>query len=1277
MEVYAWGSGSYGRLGLGHSSDAFSPQLVGGVLNGCNVTGVACGWYHSAIVTSTGDVATFGSKVTKCLGTAGSVSDGSGSEASEGSEASWSGDDGPSGNLSGRSSRRRRADGQRVAPRAAVTLALGDAQRSTADFVPRVLRSFPSRVTIVQVAVGGDMLGAHTLAVSRTGRLYGWGYGPACGVGVTGNVTTPTLVTTFLGTGDSAAGRRDPEEVELYWARHSLRHRKRPTAKQIGLQVLRPRVVKAVCGGGFSAVLSSDGEVFTFGLSTGGRLGFRTKMKAQLRPRRVETISEGAVDLAAGASFMLCCTAAGRLLSWGDNSKGQLGTGTLQEAHHPMQLVRPCPVAFVMQAVACGDSHSLALDSAGRAYSWGGEGGPMTGQGEPLPNSLQVDAACQFQLKQLPHWWVRPCAIRALAGTRLVHIDAGCLHSVALSHDGALYAWGAPMQTSVGSSRGILPGRLEVSWLPRLVAPGPKLPLVQIGTVAAGGWHSMVTAVPSCALEYLLPKEDVAPEVREHEHQEPSVFYDGYLVAQPDSTPEDEARVMLCCSAVRARLAEQDGTDSSRWGAFMAQVKRLPAPEWSIPLPAPPEEEAPSEVEDEEEGMLLEIATTWSTYQQKPRPELSSAADEAAGKALPSRSSSKDAKAAKKPKSSPPVFSSDSDSDPQEKPARPPRPVRPSPKQAAPLRPRKGPPIVFSSDESSEEELVLDRGRPGPSTGGGAASSSQRPPPQVSLGLNLHSFGEAVLLAFVRFLHTDSLGQLEVVDEAHPAWQREQALRLRRRSISETKEAQENLEERASLRRAASGQLLRREVGDLKRLGRALNLERLAMLCDQLLLRLDAPGAPALFVPGSTLSNAMWTLLQQAISPTDGDFGPDILIRCSPPGPRRPRWGPRRLPVDGLLRAHGFVVCSSCSWVRTEHEEPSPRGSTQRPGWQEPSQTSLNVLLKQRPGGGELRWELDLRSVPTEVVYAWLHFLYVQDDLCLTWPLEGHVPESKEAVLAETFWVELLRLGQRLGDQKLVNYAQDVLIDNLSMENWAHMAVFGEQVNCKILLEAAIMMGVRNLHQGLLSSFRVKTGLEGPSTVQEVEEEPEQAATAPTLGRAGGGAFDASSPSHALGSVELELESRLFELRSVHTGAQAGIHILKRGSPAQFAELKRRLSEDVVRAQRVALQLQKCINYFSTYRVKRNLPDDKSRRTKIFEVTVVVLFLIVLLMPGWMKDIVHYLLGYVLEPVQAAAAYLDLGPVRYLFTPKVSIACMNAAAVTGLMYMAWSGLKTG
>lgn len=1294
MEVYSWGSGNYGRLGLGSSADSVKPQLVSGVLNGYEIAATACSWYHSAVVTSSGDVATFGSKITKCLGTAASGSDASDAEQSSGDSES------EDGNLTRASPNQRgkqRPPGKRQSKD--VVYSKGPS-RSTGDFVPQLLRSFPSRVNVVQVAVGSDMLGAHTLAVSRNGRLCSWGYGPACGLGSTANVSTPTLVTKFLGTGagESGSGRRRQDMEPLGWGKHShMRYRQTTSNKNLGLQFLRPRIAKAACGGGFSVVLSSEGEVFTFGVSASGRLGFRTKFRAQLRPRRIETLAEGTTDIAAGAAFVLLCSAAGRLLAWGDNTKGQLGVGHLQESHEPLTLGRTCPSAFVMQAVAARDSHSLALDSAGRTYSWGGEGGPMTGQGQPVPNSTQVDAAFQFRLRQLSHWWVRPHPIRALSGVHIVHIDAGCLHSLALSQDGALYAWGAPLQAATSRSAGNVQSvRSEVSWVPRLVAPSPKLPLVRVGTAAAGGWHSMTTAVPSSGLEKLLPANWFQDDAKTAGNAQASQNLldacdacDGFLVSEVDSTPEEEVRVPVCCAAIRARLAMPDGTDSPMWRALSTQVVRL-RPE-SVAVFGT-EAETTQEDEDSsgsESGGLLEVAEMHrsqrlSAQRKLPVTARSNDADEAAGLALEppvSKKVQKKIPPRKKPMAN---FSSDSDSgDLGGMPSRSDRPgflarakERAAPQVAAPKRPVPD----FSDESASEEELVPDdvveAARQSPQSRSDVPSPSRLPrpgarpavPSQVPTtlgGLELRNYGEAVLAALVRFLCTDMLTNLTIIDESHPVWQREQQFRMR--SPGSSPEGSEDAKRPTRLR-AIRGMLLRREVKDLRHIGTSLGLERLARLCDQLLLRLDAPGAPALFVPASSIGTTMWTLLRQTLRPPDRD-GPDTELLCAPPQPHKQRWGPRWLPKDGHLQAHSFVLCAGCMDLQREQRAPDGpaelAGGGRSLGQQSPdvSATSsyrpvLRLQHRNGGGGGAPRYELDLRLYTADVVFAWLRYLYTQDDLELTWPLRT---DRSEAEAAEKWWMQLLQLGQLIGDWKLQLYAQDTLVGAVSNQNWVEMLSFAEQVNCTVLAEAALMTGLRQLLPHLLASFRVPTGLEGQKAAGASGQEQPEAA---------GGV-----PSH--GSVEVELERKFMELRGSKQAshAKAMLLALKKSSPSQFAELKNRLSEAITAAQKSGAQLQRCVEYFDSHEQRGFRREETKGRALRVELAVVVLLLGVFLIPAAARQTLYGAFVTMTEPLTAFAAYVDLWSMLPFTSAISSIFALNVGVLFLLLVVVFSVLQ--
>lgn len=57
--MYTFGSNSYGQLGVGDLSSRGSPTLVK-IPSGINISMIAAGSYHTAVLTSDGDVLTWG-----------------------------------------------------------------------------------------------------------------------------------------------------------------------------------------------------------------------------------------------------------------------------------------------------------------------------------------------------------------------------------------------------------------------------------------------------------------------------------------------------------------------------------------------------------------------------------------------------------------------------------------------------------------------------------------------------------------------------------------------------------------------------------------------------------------------------------------------------------------------------------------------------------------------------------------------------------------------------------------------------------------------------------------------------------------------------------------------------------------------------------------------------------------------------------------------------------------------------------------------------------------
>jgi hypothetical protein len=119
--------------------------------------------------------------------------------------------------------------------------------------------------------------------------------------------------------------------------------------------------------------------------------------------------------------------------TWGVGKRGQLGTGKRTDEKAPRILLGGIGYGIRIVQVSAGGglvrvAHTLLLTSTGRVLSFG------TGQYGALGHGYSGG-------KQLPDI-LRPQYIEALAGTRIVCVSAGEIHSAAVSVDGDVYTWG-------------------------------------------------------------------------------------------------------------------------------------------------------------------------------------------------------------------------------------------------------------------------------------------------------------------------------------------------------------------------------------------------------------------------------------------------------------------------------------------------------------------------------------------------------------------------------------------------------------------------------------------------------------------------------------------------------------------------------------------------------------------------------------------------------------------------------------------------------------------
>jgi len=189
-------------------------------------------------------------------------------------------------------------------------------------------------------------------------------------------------------------------------------------------------VVVAIAGGGLhSLALRADGTVWAWGSNRNGQIGSGTSCAstdracASTTPVQVPGLRH-VVAIAGGGEHSLALTAAGTVWAWGANGSGQLGRAPSTTTACSVGVCTPVPARVEglsrVVAIAGGDDHSLALDSTGRVWAWGGNGAGQLGIGSTAMTSSPVQVG-------LP-------SVVAIAG--------GLRSSEALTAQGTVWTWG-------------------------------------------------------------------------------------------------------------------------------------------------------------------------------------------------------------------------------------------------------------------------------------------------------------------------------------------------------------------------------------------------------------------------------------------------------------------------------------------------------------------------------------------------------------------------------------------------------------------------------------------------------------------------------------------------------------------------------------------------------------------------------------------------------------------------------------------------------------------
>jgi alpha-tubulin suppressor-like RCC1 family protein len=244
----------------------------------------------------------------------------------------------------------------------------------------------------IQTLVSGQL---HSLAITTNGRVYTWGNGGSgqIGDGANSNRSSPTLINF--------------------------------TGLQVG------ETIQKVSGGAYHSIsVTTNGRIFAWGFNGNGELGDGTTTN-RLSPTLISLsglqVGETIQTVIAGSYHSLAVTTNNRVYTWGANGYGQLGSGTT------LNRVTPTVIAFsglqvgeTIQNIIAGNFHFLVVTSNSRLFVWGYNGNGQLGDGSTTNRTSPI----LISMSGLQ------------VGETIQNVGAGAYHSLALTSNGRLFAWG-------------------------------------------------------------------------------------------------------------------------------------------------------------------------------------------------------------------------------------------------------------------------------------------------------------------------------------------------------------------------------------------------------------------------------------------------------------------------------------------------------------------------------------------------------------------------------------------------------------------------------------------------------------------------------------------------------------------------------------------------------------------------------------------------------------------------------------------------------------------
>ncbi len=429
-EVYSWGRGLYGRLGIGGSEDESRPVLIDTI---GNIKRISAGAYHSMALSTIGEVLVWGYNNDGQLGLDNTASAYIPEPVPEITFAT----DISAGRYH---STVLRYNGFVYTCGRDLNGQLGNGSESTSDqlsygsYVTTNVSRLPRNLYYGSGAIKGDA------------RLYAWGYNTYKQLGTDlteSTISTPSLATaqwsndiiTKVASGAFNSFALKQDGILWSWGANSL--------GQVGDQTTVERdtpvtsytiwdtkhISKRSSGNSHSLVAHTGGYMYGFGDNDSAQLGLGHSSPSSYSTRQ-SVGYKYPIDIAVGANHSLYLSANGRVYAVGANKSGQLGNNSTTDSTAFVLVKYKLLFSYLtlenIKQIAAGIDTSYALDGRGQVWAWGEGSYSGMGDGSTTDNIyaslVQKDTGGSLD--------------------NIIAITAGGYHAMALDANGEVWTWG-------------------------------------------------------------------------------------------------------------------------------------------------------------------------------------------------------------------------------------------------------------------------------------------------------------------------------------------------------------------------------------------------------------------------------------------------------------------------------------------------------------------------------------------------------------------------------------------------------------------------------------------------------------------------------------------------------------------------------------------------------------------------------------------------------------------------------------------------------------------